>query len=128
MLDLRAFLAMAEERGHLVRITRPVDPDSEAGALIVELERRGKVGLFEHVSGREGRLAANLLGRRDLLAAALHVALDEVVPTYLQHLTCRVAVTSFDGPPPVQEVVRTGADADLRRLPVILHATKDAGA
>ena len=75
MHDLRAFLALAEDRGHLLRITRPVDADTEAGALIVELERRGKVGLFEHITGREGRLAANLLGRRDLLGAALGVGL-----------------------------------------------------
>src|SRR5258708_1192386 len=128
MHDLRAFLELAEDRGHLLRIARPVNPDTEAGALIVELERRGKVGLFEHVTGREGRLAANLLGRRDLLAEVLGVAVDDVVPTYLERLNCRVPVASFDGKPPVQEVVCTGSDADLRRLPIIVHATKDAGA
>jgi len=128
MQDLRAFLALAEDRDHLVRINRPVDPDTEAGALIVELGRRGKVGLFEHVTGREGRLAANLLGRRDLLAAALDVPVDEVVPTYQKRLGCRVPVAAFDGKPPVQEVVRTGFDTDLRRLPVIVHADKVVGA
>jgi 2,5-furandicarboxylate decarboxylase 1 len=128
MQDLRAFLALAEERGHLLRIPRAVDADTQAGALIVELERRGKVGLFEHITGRQGRLAANLLGRRDLLAAALGVAVDEVVSTYQQRLGCRVPVAMFDGKPPVQEVVLTGADVDVRQLPVIVHASKDAGA
>lgn len=128
MQDLRAFLALAEARGHLLRVTRPVNADTEAGALIVELERRGKVGLFEHITGREGRLTANLLGRRDLLAAALGVGVDEVVPTYQERLRCRLPVAAFDGPPPAQAVVRTGTDADLRQLPVIVHASKDAGA
>src|SRR5438552_8945461 len=128
MQDLRAFLALAEERGHLLRIPRPVDADTEAGALIVELERRGKVGLFECITGREGRLAANLLGRRDLLAAALGVVVDDVVPTYQERLGCRVPVALFEGKPPVQEVVLSGADADLGQLPVIVHASKDAGA
>jgi 2,5-furandicarboxylate decarboxylase 1 len=128
MQDLRAFLALAKERGHLLHIPRPVDADTEVAALIVELERRGKVGLFEHITGRQGRLAANLLGRRDLLAAALGVCLDDVVPTYQQRLSCRVPVAMFDGTPPVHEVVLTGADADLRQMPVIVHASKDAGA
>jgi 2,5-furandicarboxylate decarboxylase 1 len=126
--DLRAFLELAEDRGHLVRIQRPVDPQTEAGALIAELERHGKVGLVEHVLGREGRLAANLLGRRDLLAAALRVEIDQVVPTYQRLLDCRVPTRRFDGPPPSQEVVHTGDDADLRCLPLIVHSTRDAGA
>jgi UbiD family decarboxylase len=128
VLDLRAFLALAEERGQLVRIRRPVDPDTEAGALLVELERRASVGLFEQVVGREGRLAANLLGRRDLLAASFGVEVDQVVPTFLTYLDRRVPTRLIDGPAPVHEVVRIGADADLRRLPLIVHSLKDAGA
>ena len=126
-VDLRAFLVLAEERGHLLRITRPVDPDTEAAALLNELERHGKVGLVEHVKGRDGRLALNLLGRRDLLAAALRCEVDEVVDRFLALQDQRVPTQRFGGPAPVQEVVRTGSDADLRRLPLIVHAEKDAG-
>src|SRR5258708_36647594 len=126
MQDLRTFLALAEERGHLLRIPRAVDADTEAGALIVELERRGKVGLFECITGREGRLAANLLGRRDLLAAALGVAVDDVVPTYQARLGCRVPVAPFEGPPPLQEIGLTGPDVDLRQMPGNVHATHNA--
>ncbi|HEY3061244.1 MAG TPA: UbiD family decarboxylase [Chloroflexota bacterium] len=128
MLDLRAFLALAEERGHLLRLERPVDPDTQAGALLVELERHGKVGLFEHISGRDGRLAGNLFGRRDLLAACLGVPVDELVPTFLNLLEQRVPPQRLSGPVPAQAVVRTGAEADLRQLPMIVHASKDAGA
>jgi 2,5-furandicarboxylate decarboxylase 1 len=126
--DLRAFLALAEQRGDLLRLTQPVDPETEAAALLIELERRGKVGLFEHILGREGRLTGNLLGRRELLAAALGVDLDDVVPTYQARLACRVPVQRFAGPPPVQQVVLSGNDADLRKLAIIVHATRDAGA
>ncbi len=125
---LRAFLALAEQRGDLLRLSQPVDPETEAGALLVELERRGKVGLFERVSGRAGRLVGNLLGRRDLLAAALGVDVDDVVSTYQARLGCRLPVQRFDGKPPVQEVVLTGDEADLRKLPIVVHATRDAGA
>ncbi len=130
MQDLRAFLELAERRGDLLRLTQPVDPETEAGALLIELERRGKVGLFEHITGREGRLTGNLLGRRDLLAAALGVDLDAVVPTYQARLACRIPVERYMGAPPVQEVVLSGDDADLSlsKLPIIVHATRDAGA
>jgi UbiD family decarboxylase len=128
MLDLRAFLELAERRGDLLRLSQPVDPETEAGALLIELERRGKVGLFEHVTGREGRLVGNLLGRRDLLAAALGVHIDDVVSTFQARLACRIPVQRFVGAPPVQEVVLTGEDADLRKLPIIVHAARDAGA
>jgi 2,5-furandicarboxylate decarboxylase 1 len=127
VLDLRAFLALAEERGHLVRLQKTVDPESQAGALIVELERRGKVGLFERLGDRDGQLAANLFGRRDLLAACLNTSVDDIVPTFLALLDRRVA-TTMTRSAPVQEVVKLGADADLRRLPLIVHASKDAGA
>ena len=128
MPDLRAFLELAERRGDLLHLSQPVDPETEAGALLIELERRGKVGLFERVTGREGRLVGNLLGRRDLLAAALGVDIDDVVSTYQARLGCRVPVQRFAGAPPVQEVVLTGEDADLTKLPIIVHATRDAGA
>jgi 2,5-furandicarboxylate decarboxylase 1 len=126
--DLREFLAVAEERGVLVRLTRPVDAETQAAALMLELERAGKVGLFETIVGREGRLTANLLGRRDVVAAALGVAVDDVVPHFQSRLGQRVPTRAFDGLAPVHEVVKTGSDADLRRLPLIVHATKDAGA
>ena len=128
MTTLRAFLELAEQRGDLLRLAQPVDAETEAGALLIELERRGKVGLFERVTGREGRLVGNLLGRRDLLAAALGVDVDDVVPTYQARLGRRLPVQRFDASPPVQEVVLTGDDADLRKLPAIVHATLDAGA
>ena len=97
MNDLRAFLALAESRGHLLRLSRPVDAETEAGALLIELERQGKVGLFEHLSGRDGRLAGNLLGRRDLLAAVLGVAIDDVVPTYQERLAAARASRAVRG-------------------------------
>jgi 2,5-furandicarboxylate decarboxylase 1 len=126
MKDLRAFLDLAEESSCLVRLTRPIDPDTQAGALLVELERSEQVGLFEHVVGKMGRLAGNLLGRRDLLARAMGVELDDIVPAFQRCLAhpippARVADVR------VQEVVLTGDECDLRRLPLITHSEKDAG-
>jgi UbiD family decarboxylase len=125
--DLRAFLALAEQRGHLLRISRGVDADTEAAALLYELERAGKVGLIEHVRGRTGRLALNLLGRRDLLAAALRCGTEEIVPRFAELVERRVPTQRVSEPVPSQEVVLRGDEADLRKLPLIVHADKDAG-
>jgi 2,5-furandicarboxylate decarboxylase 1 len=125
--DLRSFLDLAERHGHLVRLTRAVDPEQQAGALLKELERHARVGLFEQLTGREGRLAGNLLGRRDLLAAAMRVAPHDLVSAFQARLAqpvpaCRVQHA------PVQEVVLEPNTADLTRLPLIVHAEQDAGA
>src|ERR1051326_2472982 len=126
--DLRAFLALAESRGALIRIPRPVDPATQAGTLLRELERRNSIGLFEHISDRDGRLVGNLLGRRDLLAEAMGIAPSALVTTFGERLSQRVPTETLSGPAPVQEVVVNGNKADLSRLPLIVHATKDAGA
>jgi 2,5-furandicarboxylate decarboxylase 1 len=125
--DLRGFLDLADRHGHLVRLTRPVDPERQAGALLKELERHARVGLFEHVAGRQGRLAGNLLGRRDLLAAAMGVPKDTLVATFQARLAQPIPPCHVHGPP-VQEVVLEGAAADLARLALIVHAERDAGA
>lgn len=126
MKDLRSFLDLAAACGHLVRLTRPIDPESQAGALLRELERREQVGLFERLMGKTGRLAGNLLGRRDLLARAMGVELDEIVPAFLGCLS-RPIPPQRVAHAPVQEVVLTGNACDLRRLPLITHSEKDAG-
>ena len=126
--DLRAFLDLADQHGHLLRLTRPVDPERQAGALLRQLERNEKVGLIEHIVGRQGQLAGNLLGRRDLLAAAMGVEEDRLVRTFQACLANPIPPARVDGPAPVQEVVRQGSDADLTRVPLIVHASKDSGA
>jgi UbiD family decarboxylase len=126
--DLRSFLDLAATHGRLVRLTQPVDPDTQAGALLYELERHDKVGLFEHIRGKGGRLVGNLLGRRDLLALAMGVPPQDFPRACADRLQQRIPPKLIDGPAPVQEVVLQGDAADLTRLPLIVHATRDAGA
>jgi 2,5-furandicarboxylate decarboxylase 1 len=125
--DLRSFLDLADRAGHLVRLSRAVDPERQAGALLKDLERRGKVGLFEHVAGREGQLVGNLLGRRDLLAAAMGVPEHGLVAAFQARLAQPIAPRHVEHAP-VQEVVLSADRADLARLPLIVHAEHDAGA
>jgi UbiD family decarboxylase len=126
--DLRSFLDLAAARGHLVRLRQPVDAHTQAGALLYELARHDKVGVFERIVGRDGRLVGNLMGRRDLLAFAMGVPPGDFAQTFAERLQQRIPPQLIEGPAPVHEVVLEGDAADLTRLPLIVHATRDAGA
>jgi 2,5-furandicarboxylate decarboxylase 1 len=126
--DLRSFLDLAGAHGHLARLSQPVDANTQAGALLYELERHNKVGLFEHITGRDGRLVGNLLGRRDLLALAMGVPPGDFSQTFAERLQQRIRPQLIEGRAPVHDVVLEGDAADLTRLPLIVHATRDAGA
>lgn len=125
--DLRGYLEQADRLGALVRLTRPADSATEIGALMHELAAAGKVGLFEQVAGKEGRIACNLLGRREFLAAAMGVTVDSVVPAFRERMAHPIPpIAAVEAP--VHEVVQTGDDCDLTRFPFLVHSEKDAGA
>jgi UbiD family decarboxylase len=124
--DLRSFLDLAASEGRLVHLTRAVDPATQAGALLYELERHGKVGLFERIEGKDGRLVGNLLGRRDLLARAMGVPPQDFARAFADRLSQRIPPRLQQGPAAVQEVVLRDEAADITRLPLIVHATRDA--
>jgi UbiD family decarboxylase len=124
--DLRSFLAVLEARGLLLRIRRPVDPHTELATLVTQAERRGQAILFEAVARSTTRVTANVVGGRTLLALGLGLAPSALVPTFLARSRERIAPVIV-GDAPVQEVVETGRDVDLRRLPLAIHSEKDAG-
>ena len=123
--DLRSFLAELADRGLLVRVARDVDPATEAARLMADAERRGVAVLFERVRGSELPLVYNLAGSRAALGLALGVEPREVVRRFREALARRVEPVRIDDAP-VQEVVATGDDADLRTLPLVVHSEKDA--
>ena len=123
--DLRSHLARLQEHGKLLRVPAPVDPRTELAALILEAERRRQAILFESVTGAGMPCVANVVGDREMLGLGLGVAPAAVVEVFLQASRRRIAPV-VGGPAPVQEVVHTGAAVDLRRLPLVIHAERDA--
>jgi UbiD family decarboxylase len=93
---------------------------------MAEADQRGTAILFERVQATDAAVAYNLLGSREALALALRVEADEVVRAFAERSRRRIPPVVVQGPAPAQEVVRTH-DADLRRLPLILHSERDAG-
>jgi len=121
--DVREFLGALETRGRLRRITREVDPAWEPACLarwmyqaLPEEQRFGL--LFERVAGYDMPLMAAVLGAsRQNYALALEVSPDEIGARWAQALMNPVSPASA-AQGLCQEVVLTGAEADLHRLPV----------
>lgn len=149
--DLREFIAFLETKGDLRRISAPVSTDLEITAIAHRLLRAdGPALLFENVIGHDMPVAINLFcsERRmnwaleaenaDRLAARIEGMIEMVqggppqgVMNKLRTLG-RLAHIGAIQPknvsnPPCQQVIVTGEDVDLFRLPIIKCWPLDAG-
>jgi 2,5-furandicarboxylate decarboxylase 1 len=129
-LSLRTFLADLEkgESTEFLRVKEPVARDYEISALAMELDRRKRtpVLLFENVQNTQFPILANLFASRANFAAALGIGEDSLIEELarrndqvIEPVLCKSA--------PVQEVVHKYDDADLGKLPIMLHFAQDAG-
>ncbi|HWG84228.1 MAG TPA: menaquinone biosynthesis decarboxylase [Deinococcales bacterium] len=146
--DLHRFIDLLESRGELVRVREPVSHDLE----ITEIADRtvkggGPALLFEKVVGKDFPLVIGLYGTRRRMEMALGVQrLDEIAERIRSLAQVKMGggllgmasnlpklreLTSL--PPrrvtraPVQEVVWSGDDVDLGRLPVLKCWPQDGG-
>ena len=68
-VEIANFLKTLEEKGLLIRISKPVDPKYEISTLMKMLD--GRVVLFDHVNGFSMPVVANVCSTRDLVAMGL---------------------------------------------------------
>jgi 2,5-furandicarboxylate decarboxylase 1 len=122
--DLRSYLdEVADVR---LDVRREVDPLTNVGALCDQAEWPI---VFHQLKGFPGwRLVDRLVSRRELQARIFGCAPGQVVPTLARALQ-RIGGGEIKVVPvgPVQEIVKTGADADLTTLPHCIHSESDAG-
>ena len=88
--DLRSHLALLEQHGKLVRVSRPVDPGTELAALIIEAERRGQAVLFESVRDSAMPCVANVVGDHAMVGLGLGVPPETAVAAFLERSRRRV--------------------------------------
>ena len=119
---LRTFLDQLEEVGALERWREPVS--------LRELPRiheaSDKAMLFEQVAGCDTGLLANAMATRRCFAIALDVEPEEVMFELARRITLPIEPLRV-ADAPVQEVVVTGEDVDVTRLPVYLQHEFDGG-
>ena len=149
--DLREFIAFLENKGDLRRISAPVSTELEMTEIAYRsLRADGPALLFENVDGHDIPVAINLFcsERRmnwalevddaDSLAGRLEAMIEMVqggppqgVLNKLRTLGRLVHVGAYQprtiSNPPCQQVVLSGEDVDLYRLPIIKCWPLDAG-
>src|SRR3954449_3999992 len=137
--DLRSWIALLEREGELVRVSAEVDPRLEVTEIVDRTVKAGGPALlFENPKGARHPLLINQFGteRRmclaldaptlDAVAAKLEDVLEMQPPQglvdkvrglkKLKSIADSLPQTARRGP--AQDVVLTGDDVDLRRLPV----------
>ncbi len=146
--DLRSLLRALEREGDLKRIKAEVDPYLEVGEIVDRVNKAGGPALlFENVKGSAMPLAMNVFGTDRRLLKALGLKSYGEISDRIGGLLKPELPHGFVGvreafgklgamthvPPkkvkdgPVQEVVLTGDDVDLDRLPALFTWPKDGG-
>ncbi|MEO5329866.1 MAG: UbiD family decarboxylase [Magnetococcus sp. THC-1_WYH] len=148
--DLREFLTFLEKHGELVRVDAVVDPKLE----IVEISRRlllmgGPAVVFNHVKGYDMKVVTNLFGNERRIGLALGRSPNELEtlgedlarlkqpqppanPSDLIKLAQLFAKGRFMpvrtvSHPPCREIIWTGEQVDLGRLPILTCWPEDIG-
>jgi UbiD family decarboxylase len=93
------------------------------------IEGTSKATLFKKAGPEQFELVAAVNGGRRRIAEALGVSVDKVSQEYLRRLdTMQPTVEIPSADAPVHQVIQTGDDIDLTKLPFFLHHEKDGGA
>ncbi len=149
---IQKFIARLEAEGELMRVSKRVSAEIEISKITDEqskLPGGGKALLFEDVEGSAFPVATNLFGSEKRMAMALNVeslakAGDGIASlmktqapkSFSEFFTLakrlfpllKIAPSKFRGKTaPCQEVVLTGEDVDITKIPVLKCWPKDAG-
>lgn len=84
MTDIRKFIEEQEKQGRVERITSELDPQGEASRTLAQ--KQGHIVILENVRGYAHPVVSGLAGSRELLASAIGVQPDRVVPTLAEKM------------------------------------------
>ncbi|HEX5606721.1 MAG TPA: UbiD family decarboxylase [Candidatus Binatia bacterium] len=129
--DLRTFLdtVKGQNPDDFLVISREVDPVFEITAIAVKLEQEAKrrpILLFEKVRGSDFPVLTNVHAGRARLAAAIHAKPEQMQRAYLRAMEKPLAPKIIPKAP-VKDVILTGDQVDLYKLPQVCHHQDDAG-
>ncbi len=128
--SLRSHVHNLEQRGELIRVDRETDPHSNVSAIGWKAyDRFGKSTLFTNLKGFPGwQLVSQVVTDRRKWAIGLGVDEGAVIATLIERLaTPRAPVMVEAADAPVKQVVLTGKEADLTRLPAMWTSEEDPG-
>ncbi len=126
--SIRVHVGNLEQQGELIRFNKPVDPHENVSALSWKTyDTLGKAALFANLPDYPGwRVCSQVIADRRKWSIALGVTPDELIPTLRARVRSPVAPVTVDrAQAPVKEVVLTGADVDLTKVPAVWHSEND---
>lgn len=126
--DLRGFLGYLEEKGDIVRVSKEVSTTFEIAAYTRKSsDSNGPAFIFDNVAGHPGwRVLGALYATPSRIVDSFECERVQMVHKFMRANVERIEPVVV-GSGVCQEVVYTGGDVDLVKLPVCTHAEKDAG-
>lgn len=125
--DLRQFMDVLERDGDLLRVSQEVDRRFEISGYIRRTsDAQGPALLFENVKGSDIPVLGGLYSSRRLMLKALEATEDNAVDSYLAAMK-NLAAPKRVPTGPCKEVVHTGKDVSLDRLPIPVFSELDSG-
>jgi len=125
---LKEFVQYLEDRGELLRVDAPLDPEYEVAAVLHEMgKEEAPALLFENVKGCSIPLVGNLLGTKRRLALALGIEESVLLKGYLPNMDKKIP-TKLLKKASDRKVLRSKKDIDIQKLlPVLTYYQKDSG-
>ena len=123
-MGLRNFIEQLQKTNELTKITKPVSTEFEMAGIIAALGE--KPVLFENVKESIIPVVAGLVSSKELICRSTGITKEQLLPKLLDAIEHPVAPQMVEKAP-CQEVVHTGADVDLTKLPIMHYTDKDGG-
>ncbi len=125
--DLREFLSFLEEKGELLRTEKPVDVKFEISSYIRKTsDERGPALLFENVKNFNMPVLGGLFATRERAFMALETTPETYVNKF-QNALGYLIPPKLVKEGPCKEVVHTGKNVDLSKLPIPIFSERDPG-
>ncbi len=133
MRDFRSYMALLEERGDVVHVTKEVDPKFELAALMCKIENAGKAYAFENVKGAQFPLVGGHFTSLERYKDLHDIPKDQPF-SRLEHAKILERAVAEPLEPKimntgaVKDVIKVGDAINLSELPIPTFFEDDSGA
>ena len=132
--DMRDFLDLLERRGDLVRVRQQIHEGHEIFSILWRLTETGggPAVVFENVAGGNIPVVGNLFGTLDRFALACGFEPGQTIDAYRDLFLEKLNPEGWHQPlevnsAPCQDVVLTGNEVDLNKIPILQWHPEDGG-
>jgi len=124
--DMRSWIDQLDEAGELLKISKEVDPVKNMSAVFYTAT--DKAFLFENIKGHPGwRVLGQAPGNMRMAGIAFGTEFSEVVREYARRTDQDLVPCKSVSRGPVKEIIWTGKDVNVEKLPAHIQGLKDAG-